>query len=213
MRGCGHYVAQLVGYLEHAAPVTYPLGLERRRYGEADGLLGARGVSDHQARGHGVEVTLDALHARIEALEVDAEIISISLGLHSPYEQGYHKAAVVDHLVRHNKKVSHNRLEVPKAPQGHKGAPHRRLRLTRPEFAPNPRAPQPPQGGDPEKPETIPRAGRQAPACPWTRRPGKAKGRRGGPNMPPGGQVAVNNYAVLVNEGAPCSTKVGRRSG
>ena len=76
-----HDVVEILGDLEHAAAVAHAERLHRRRDGQADGLFAALGIGDHEARGHGVEAALDALDARVEALEVDAEVVSV-LGCH-----------------------------------------------------------------------------------------------------------------------------------
>ena len=69
-----------LGNLEHAAAVADPQCLHGGRDSQADGLLGAGEVGDHEACGHGVEATVDALYAGIEALQVYAEVLALALG-------------------------------------------------------------------------------------------------------------------------------------
>ena len=76
----GHDVVDVGWDLEDAAAVAHTERLHGGRDGKADGLVAALGIGHHEPRGHGVEAALDALHAGVEALEVDAEVLSVAGG-------------------------------------------------------------------------------------------------------------------------------------
>ena len=67
-------VLDALGYLEHPAAVADAQGLHGRGDGQADGLLGARGVGHHEVGGEGVKAALGALHGGVERLEIDADV-------------------------------------------------------------------------------------------------------------------------------------------
>ena len=70
----GHLVVDVIGNLEDPAAVAHAERLHCGGYGQADGLLAARGVRDDEARLEWVVPAVHALDRRVEALEVYAEI-------------------------------------------------------------------------------------------------------------------------------------------
>ena len=67
-------IADLRRELEEARPARDAQPLDGRREGEADGAVATAGVCHHEVGGERVDAEVRALHRRIEALEVYAEI-------------------------------------------------------------------------------------------------------------------------------------------
>ena len=66
--------AQSLHDFEEACAASDAVGFECWRDGEADGLLGARGVGHHEVGGERIEPTFGALDGGIERFEVDGDI-------------------------------------------------------------------------------------------------------------------------------------------
>ena len=66
-------------YLEQPRTTADTIGLERRRYCQADGFLRSAGVGHHQIGSQWVEAPLHALYRGVERLEVDGNICAVGL--------------------------------------------------------------------------------------------------------------------------------------
>ena len=70
----GIHLGHALNDLEQTGTTTDAIGLQRRRYGQTDGLVGSALVSHYQIGGQGVEPSVHALNRSVERLQVDGDI-------------------------------------------------------------------------------------------------------------------------------------------
>ena len=83
-----HDVVDTGRYLEDAAPVAYAELLHGGRDGQADGRGPAVRIGYHEVRREGVAAAVGAFHARVERLQVDADVGALRTS-HGPSVRTY----------------------------------------------------------------------------------------------------------------------------